>query len=87
MVHLTIEIKDNNDQVLNTTRLFGKPYQKEKRVQTKTKVEKLLRLSYPYHIVTLPNSNYGNFSISKACCLYTGFLDARLCGEPKIASR
>jgi len=40
MVHLTIEIKDNNDQVLNTTRLFGKPYQKEKRVQTKTKVGK-----------------------------------------------
>ena len=39
MVHLTTEIKDNIDQVLNTTRLFGKPYQKEKIVQTK-KVEK-----------------------------------------------
>jgi cbb3-type cytochrome oxidase cytochrome c subunit len=40
MVHLTTEIKDNIDQVLNTTRLFGKPYQKEKIVQAKTKVEK-----------------------------------------------
>jgi hypothetical protein len=53
----------------------------EKIEQAKIKVEKILRFSDPYHIVTPQNSNYGNFSISKASCLYTGFLGAPYVGS------
>jgi len=67
MVHFTIEIKNNIDQVLNTTRTASSavwqtiPERKDSTGKNKSG-RKLLRFSYPYHIVILQNSNYGNFS-------------------------